>query len=64
MSPNTFVDGRLHISVQSYDDILCMSDEQVCEHVLGVVMMQQYDLKAGLKKFVEVGEKAVTKELA
>ena len=57
-----FVDGRSHISVQSYDDV-CMTGEQVYEHVLGIVMMQQYSLKAGLNKFGKEGEQAVTKEL-
>ena len=40
-----------------------MASEQVYEHVLGIVMMQQYSLMAGLNKFGKEGEQAVTKEL-
>jgi hypothetical protein len=40
-----------------------MSESEMMEHVLGVALVQQFSLKAGLKKFGPRGEKAVTKEL-
>ena len=35
----------------------------VMEHILGVVMAQQFSVKKGLKKFGNEGAEAVTKEL-
>jgi len=57
-----FLNGQSHVTVDSPDDI-DMSDEDIYEHVLGVVMMQQFSLIAGLKRFGKDGEFAVTKEL-
>ena len=40
-----------------------ISEEQIAEHVLGVVMVQQFSLKAGMAKFGDCTKTAVTKEL-
>jgi len=40
-----------------------MTEEEKMMHVLGVAMIQQFSLKAGLKKFGKVGEKAAQAEL-
>ena len=40
-----------------------MLEEQMAEHILGVVMVQQFSLKAGMAKFGDRATTAVTKEL-
>ena len=40
-----------------------MSEEQIAEHVLGVIMVQQFSLKSGMAKFGNCAKTAVTKEL-
>ena len=40
-----------------------MSEEEVDKHIVGMVLIQQYNLKIGLNLFVDKGEKEVTKEL-
>ena len=39
------------------------TEEDAILHVIGVIMVQQYSLKAGLKHFGKEGEKSVMKEL-
>ena len=56
------IDGTIHINLQD-SPTLIMSEEEKMEHVLGIIMIQQFSLKAGLKEFGTKGEEAVTKEL-
>ena len=38
-------------------------DDSLTEHLLGVILVQQYNLKKGLKLFGDIAEVAMTKEL-
>ena len=40
-----------------------MNEDERMEHIIGVVLMQQYNLGKGLNKFGNKGKIAVTKEL-
>ena len=60
---NHFVEGVMHINV-SGNIIHKMIKKEVSNHVLEVIMAQQFSLKAGLKKFGDRGKEAVIKELA
>ena len=51
-----------HINVTEGDS-LEMFQEEMNAHVVGVAMLQQFSLKAGLKHFGKKGEEAVTSEL-
>ena len=39
------------------------TEDQVDQHVMGVIFQQKYSFKAGLRKFEYEGDKAVNKEL-
>ena len=52
--------GVVHIIV-SDPNYLKMYKEEKMLHALGVVLIQQFSLKAGLKRFGKEGEYAVTK---
>ena len=56
------IDGTIHINLHD-SRTLIMSEEEKMEHVLGIIMIQQFSLKAGLKKIGTKGEEAATKEL-
>ena len=56
------IDGTIHINIHD-SPTLIMTEEERTEHVLGIIMIQQFSLKAGLKEFGTKGEEAVTKEL-
>ena len=61
---NTYKEGTANINVSSKSGpkpILGKKDTNLC--VLGVIMAQQFSLKAGMQKFGNRGEKAVSKEL-
>ena len=47
----------------SEGDSIKMTQEEINSHILGVVMLQQFSLKAGLKHFEKKSEEAVTSEL-
>ena len=51
-----------HINVTEMGSIN-MSQEEINSHILGVAMLQQFSLKAGLKHFGKKGAEAVTSEL-
>ena len=51
-----------HINVTEGDSIE-MTQDEINAHVVGVAMLQQFSLKAGLKHFGKRGEEAVTSEL-
>ena len=51
-----------HINVTEGDS-LEMTQEEINSHIVGVTMLQQFSLKAGLKHFGKKGEKAVASEL-
>ena len=57
-----FEEGVTHINVSEGNSIE-MTDTEINSHLLGVAMLQQFSLKAGLKHFVKKGEEAVTAEL-
>ena len=54
--------GVIHVNVQD-TKLPEMTKEERMEHVLGVILLQQFNLNAGLKKFGVRGEQAVSKEL-
>ena len=57
-----YTDGAIHVSTtKEAPTNFQMSESEVMENVLGVALVQQFSLKAGLKKFGPRGEKAVTK---
>eukprot|EP00957_Ditylum_brightwellii_P019073 1435490-Ditylum_brightwellii.AAC.1 len=47
----------------SKGDSIKMTQEETNTHVFGIVMLQQFSLKAGLKHFRRRGKDAVTSEL-
>ena len=50
----TYIDGAVHINVEQLSaEGFCMDDDEIRDHVLGVVMAQQFSLKAGLKNWQE-----------
>ncbi len=55
---NDFVEGMAHINL-SQDVALKMTQEEANCHVLGVIMAQQFNLRASLKKFGKEGKVAV-----
>ena len=57
--------GVLHMNIddEPSKDNLSLKDIAQMEHVLGVALIETNSLKAGLKKFGDRGENAVTKEL-
>jgi len=57
-----FQEGVTHINVTEGDSIE-MTQDEINAHVVGVAMLQQFSLKAGLKHFGKGGEEAVTSEL-
>ncbi len=59
---NEFVEGVAHINL-SPDMVHKMTQEELNCHVLGVIMTQQFNLRAGLKKFGDKRKVAVKKEL-
>ena len=40
-----------------------MTEKKIYAHIVGVVLVEHYNIKKGLGLFNELGEKAVTKEL-
>ena len=44
-------------------EVTPMSEEKLTKHIIGMVLIQQYNLKTGLNFFGDRGEKIVTKEL-
>ena len=40
-----------------------MTEEEINTHIIGVVLVEQYNMKKGLELFGDRGEKEVTKEL-
>jgi hypothetical protein len=40
-----------------------MTQEEIYKHVVGVALLQQFSLKAGLRHFGKKGEEAVSSEL-
>ena len=58
----TFQEGVTHINVTEGDS-LEMTQDEINSHIVGVAMLQQFSLKAGLKHFGKKGEEAVTSEL-
>ena len=59
---NKYVEGECHLNLSDMQGPE-MSDQQVTEYVLGVIMVQQFSLKAGINKFGDRAKEAVTKEL-
>ena len=57
-----FADGVAHINVSDGDSIE-MTQEEIYKHVVGVALLQQFSLKAGLKHFGKKSEEAVSSEL-
>ena len=57
-----FVDGATHINV-SEGDSFEMSQEDINTHLVGVAMLQQFSLKAGLRYLGKRDEEAVPLEL-
>ena len=57
------LEGTIHINVEDAESMYAMDDEDAMMHVLGVVMIQQFSLNKGLKRFGKQGEEAATKEL-
>ena len=51
-----------HINVTEGDS-LEMTQEEINSHIVGVAMIQQFSLKAGLKHFGKKDKEAVTSEL-
>ena len=51
-----------HVNVSEGDSIK-MTDTEINPHLLGVTILIQFSLKAGLKHFDKKGEEAVTAEL-
>ena len=44
-------------------EVTPMSEEKLTKHIIGMVLIQQYNLKTGLNLFGDGGEKIATKEL-
>ncbi len=55
------MEGVAHINL-SPDVVHEMTQEEVNCHVLGVIMAQQLNLRAGIKKFGKEGEVTIKKE--
>ena len=55
----------VHLNVADDDpyDLKLIDREKVLEHIMGVIMVQQFSVKKGLKRFGKRGKEAVTKEL-
>ena len=62
MTGKKYDEGYIHLNIQD-EKLTPMSESEKKEHVLGVIMLQQFNLNAGLKKFGSRGEAAVSKEL-
>ena len=58
------VAGTIHINVEdaTQGDLRKTCYEEIMSHVLGVVLIQQFSLKAGLNKFGPKGVSTTTKE--
>ena len=59
---SAYVDGIAHINV-SPELSAKISKEDVESHVLGIIMVQQFSLCAGINKFGDKATKSVSKEL-
>ena len=57
---NNINQGVVHINVSDSTDFK-FSEEYNMLHVFGAVLIQQFSLKSGLKRFSKEGEYAVTK---
>ena len=57
-----YVDGIAYISLSPWV-LAKISQEDVQAHILGVVMVQQFSLCAGIKKFGDKATTSVSKEL-
>ena len=63
-SYKSFLTKRV-ININAGDAKDCkISDDEMCYHIIGIVMAQYFSLKAGLKKFGVPGKKATTKILS
>ena len=56
------MDGIAHINVSPKVSAK-ISQEDVEAHVLGIIMVQQFSLRAGIKKFGEKATESISKEL-
>ena len=56
-------DGVIHFNMDSPDHDKPLSEEDAMVHILGVIMIQQFSIKKGLKQFEDRGEKSIMKEL-
>ena len=56
-------DGHLHVHVEMPEGGRKLTEAEAREHVLGILMAQQYSIRKGMELFKEEGEKSAVKEL-
>jgi len=59
----TSVKGMVNLNLEQAPALSQMTDDDITEHVIGLLLLNQHNLKKDLKLFGLPGEKAVTKEL-
>lgn len=57
-----YEDGVVHLNTEEYD-MSPMSEIERQEQAFGIILLQQFGIRAGLRKFGKDGEKAISKEL-
>lgn len=62
MTGKRYADGVINVNTAKME-VEPMTEEDKDEHILGMILAQQFMMHVGLKKFGDRGEKAVTKEL-
>ena len=56
--------GSINVNfAENTENLPSMIEEEINAHIMGVVLVENYNMKKGLELFGERGEKAVTKEL-
>ncbi len=62
-APKQYVDGVIHLNLDQEPEVEPMTHEETQEHIVGLIMSNQYSLKKGLELFGEKAEAATEKEL-
>ena len=60
---SVYKDGVIHVTLHEAHNQALLCEDNIIEHILGVILIQQFLLNKGLKLFGKREEKSVTKKL-
>ena len=61
--PSQFADGVINLNLDAEERPVLLTDEEVTDHIIGLIMAQQYSLKKGMELFDDRAGKATLKEM-